>query len=1463
MVDFLDVKRRFCPLSDEELADVERLAAEHKYNVPTSVGWGELLEHPRVVLLAEAGAGKTKEMERQAESLVAAGKFALFIPLERLAAHRLHDLLTPPETEALDEWRRQPDEPGWFLLDSLDELKLTSGTFDQALLHLANALHGHAGRARVIVSCRPSDWNIDVDLGKFRGQLPPPRADDSSGSREDFFHRALVGGTAVEESSGAEEQKPRRTSVLTVAMLGLDRDQIGALAGHAGVVDVQLFLAELRKKNAWDLARRPLDLFDLVDVWARFGELGSRALRFKENVAAKLRESRERPGLDILTDEKARDGAECLAFALAYAGRRTIRASTRPMDRVHDDTELDPRAVLPHWSEAERQALLRQALFDPATYGRVRFHTRPVQEFLAARYLKSLAAKGISRKALLRLLFADRHGYRIVRPSMREIAAWLALWDADVRREICRREPEILLSQGDPEGLSLGARADVLRAFVRAYGHGGQRWVRAPFTDLGTFAHPDLAGVISECWERGAVNDDVRELLIELIWLGPVQPCGHLALQAARDPACPPRERLNGIRALLACGDHDGAQACADSIVADPASWPDDVSHSAAAALFPTFLGVDDLLSLIRREGRTRSARHRFEAALWRIVDALDVLSSAANGLRDGLAKLIWETRASDCEPDRARGACSQLAPALALLCSRQLAADSGSVDGQLLRACVIGSRFGRGAFGRGDSVGKLKEQFERAPTRRRKVFWAELAFVEETGTDADSRLRFHYAQEGSLVERLGELDRPWLEEALSDGIRPDRQCAALHALIQLWHAGGRASAELESLRRAVQGDTALAAQLADRTAPPSPKAKRQRERFERKQKEREQKRKEGETAILADWTQWSDEVQADPDAAFAPDRQVGTLSSLYRLLQGHDRKGYRGGVWHRAAVVMAFDETVAERAERVLRDLWRETEPVLWSRRTVNAKRASVPSAWILGLMGLSAEATTGGWATRLAPEEARIATVYATIEMNGFAPFITDLLQAHASVVQEVLAGELRAEFAAGGDHAHLPTLSDLAYADPAVKRALMPHVIAGLGRWPAAPAAEDGERWASHLRDALLVLSEAQTPHERTAIARECARRYEAEPAGALSLYWLEGLFRADAIRGADLLIQSLSDGDPVSGERAIDVFAHLFGKRDPSLLPIAEPAERARVLGQLVRCAYAHVRREDDEVHHGVYEPQTRDNAETGRGFLVSALCDTPGAETSRVLSGLAAEALFASIGDRLRFLARQRAALDAETELRTPEDLTDLEDRLETPARDGDGLFAVLMDRLDDLDHDCRHADFSLRPLLRNANDESELQSGLASWLQDRANNVYAVAREEEVVGGRRTDIRLHVVQRGPKAVIEVKIVDNWTVSDLRTALRKQLAEGYLCHASCRHGCLLLAYHGRSRRSGSPRTCWIHPETRTRLDLDELAALLGEEARQIGQEHPEICVSVFLLDFSNGEGPAARGAIDGT
>ena len=205
----------------------------------------------------------------------------------------------------------------------------------------------------------------------------------------------------------------------------------------------------------------------------------------------------------------------------------------------------------------------------------------------------------------------------------------------------------------------------------------------------------------------------------------------------------------------------------------------------------------------------------------------------------------------------------------------------------------------------------------------------------------------------------------------------------------------------------------------------------------------------------------------------------------------------------------------------------------------------------------------------------------------------------------------------------------------------------LLAEAGAGKTMEMSEQAKRLAGEGRFAFFVPLESL---DREAIARECANRYAAEPAGVLALGWIRGLFRFDAVRGTQALAAELVDpNDPATRARAIDTLAALFGERDTPLpaFETIDPARRGHLLGQIVRHAYAFVRPEDDQVHEGVYTQDARDKAEIARNFLLSKLLDTSGPEARRVVLELADEDDFAHFRDRLRLLARQRAAADAE------------------------------------------------------------------------------------------------------------------------------------------------------------------------------------------------------------------------
>ena len=194
----------------------------------------------------------------------------------------------------------------------------------------------------------------------------------------------------------------------------------------------------------------------------------------------------------------------------------------------------------------------------------------------------------------------------------------------------------------------------------------------------------------------------------------------------------------------------------------------------------------------------------------------------------------------------------------------------------------------------------------------------------------------------------------------------------------------------------------------------------------------------------------------------------------------------------------------------------------------------------------------------------------------------------------------------------------------------------------------------------------------------------------------------------------------------------------------------------------------------------------------------------------------------------------------------PKAVVALGERYEVPPNDGSGLFAVMMDRLEDLAHDLAHGDFSDRRLLRDITHEREMQRTLGWRLRDRAKGAYRVIREEEVADAKEPDIRLATVgSRDRKVALEVKIADNgWSLADLKRALQKQLVGQYLRHENCTGGCLLLTYHGRKRY-------WVHPNSKTRLAFPDVVGLLDELARALEHGHENhIRVGVFGLDLSD-------------
>ena len=119
-----------------------------------SIGWSELLQYARVVLLAEAGAGKTIEMREQVNCLVGRDRLAFFVPLESLDQNSLVDLLSVAEEKRFERWKADGCRAGG------------CGTTGGGASARSGVVR-RAGRVRILVG----ELGVETRMGRCRSEV--------------------------------------------------------------------------------------------------------------------------------------------------------------------------------------------------------------------------------------------------------------------------------------------------------------------------------------------------------------------------------------------------------------------------------------------------------------------------------------------------------------------------------------------------------------------------------------------------------------------------------------------------------------------------------------------------------------------------------------------------------------------------------------------------------------------------------------------------------------------------------------------------------------------------------------------------------------------------------------------------------------------------------------------------------------------------------------------------------------------------------------------------------------------------------------------------------------------------------------------------------------------------------------------------------------------------------------------
>ena len=217
---------------------------------------------------------------------------------------------------------------------------------------------------------------------------------------------------------------------------------------------------------------------------------------------------------------------------------------------------------------------------------------------MTARWLHRLLTSNCPKPEVWRLLLVGRYDVDTVVPSLRPAAAWLSIWQPDLRDEIIRREPLVLLRYGDPASLPLEARKHLLTAYAAKDNTADISEDHVDDRELRAFAHQELAGTIRQVWASNQRPDFHFGLLL-LIREGRIKGCRDVVRSVALDAKADDHHRIVALQALRACNDQTGLRRIAAALMKAPEKASARLAAGFALILFPRHIDTDDLLRLI------------------------------------------------------------------------------------------------------------------------------------------------------------------------------------------------------------------------------------------------------------------------------------------------------------------------------------------------------------------------------------------------------------------------------------------------------------------------------------------------------------------------------------------------------------------------------------------------------------------------------------------------------------------------------------------------------------------------------------------------------------------------------------------------------------------------------------------------------------------------------------------------
>jgi hypothetical protein len=1404
--------------------------------------WVDLHLAYRTVVLADAGAGKTFEFEKQADQLHKQGHKAFFLRIEHIAAD-LNASFEIGTSDQFSQWLQSHDDEAWFFLDSVDEARLDDPrAFENAIECFAAAIHDAMHRAHICISSRPYAWRANLDRDMLKRLLPFAK------KRQETAEPNLSSDLDRKKTKEHQAEKPDADdeSELVVHWLcPLNRVDIRFYAGHRGVADLEDMLNAIERSDLWSMAERPFDLDDLVQSWRARESFSNRLEILRNGVRRRLEEIHpDRGERQPLRIDQALLGARRLAAAVVLSNQPGIQVP----EGQHNSVGLNAEVVLESWLPSDIKALLSRGLFNDAIYGAVRIRHREIRDLLAAEWFHELLKAGAPRHKVEALIFAEQYGAQVIRPRMRPILPWLILLDEPIRNRTLKLHPEIAVEGGDVSRLPLPVRKRILRDMVAQIVQQEDDRNGRHNEAIARIASTDLESDAKELMAKHAGDDDAIFFLGRFVWQGKLVACLPQLGAIASDPKRGIYARIAATRAIATAGTKVQRNDLWQKLLRLSELFQRRLLVELIDTAKPDYVTVDMLIqTLAELEPHERYESTGLSQSLHDFVDRFEITKKTEQV--DSLFRIIKKlNELLACEPHIEPKKCliskekRWLLPIALhaiknLIQIRSKVSFDPVVTAILLKAPTVGVWSDYESNDHELELGKAVADW---PELNDFLFWAS---VTETRAEIYLEKGEHLTDDWkvSWQGHYWQLDTDSFTRVIkwvSDKEISHDRLVALSRAFRIFSSNDRSQPLLAKLKQVASTEAVLKARLNCLLKPPISKDEKKWKQEDEQRKRRQRERELKETGVR---TAWIAELQADPERVRYPKKlKLGEWSNdQYWLLRDIEDKGKsgnrtRGADWR--AVSPEFGEQVARAYRDAAVAFWRTYSPGLGSE---GFNTNSTPYAQNFALAGLTIEANEEpNFPHNLTLAEAQHALRYFVCELNGFPSWFERLYDAFPeqafSLVWQELAWELKSETHEKSLHY---VLHDLVYFAPWLHKPLISSLLDWLRTHNVSNA--DSLRYALHILKGGGVEKYRLAALAQTKLLQECpswqhpswyALWVDTEPEVAISSLEQEFEFVVEA-NEVSLFAQQF--------------IVALIGERRSTGPSIGEfkSAEHLEALYTLMN-RYIRVDEDIDRANKGVYSPQMRDHAQDARNRLLNILCEIPGKLTYAALQKLAYAHPNGESRSWMVRLAHNRAVADADLPVWSAQNVSEFMRDAEVTPTSHKELFDIGVSRLTDFKAWLHHGNDSLAETYKRIPDETEMRNVVAHRLNVHAASRYVCAQEHELANGQRLDICLLSPQVNTPVPIELKLLDKkWTGADLCERLRNQLVGDYLREQYANCGIMLLIWQGKS-----PTKKWQIQGRR--VGVSELEAAMQAYWQSIATDYPNVeAVKVIVIDLT--------------